>query len=372
MKHILNKGKIAATIVLLLASTFSYAQTSTPAYTDAQINKIMDKSSYPNYDKDKTDMEKIKTIFYHPGNSYNYKTSIEKLENIKWAKSKIDSVSKAYSEYWKVYKDQMKKREECDYLYELVKTQIKEFEDYIKNTDNGANPVFTVPKQLDDALELAKSKQDIVNSERYKSLKFSEKRNYVKSEWYRVDDEVLGADYQIAKLKYTKGENYEGLGALIKKREEAVSSINALKSELDSKVVEASMAELENIKMPAEVYAGADKATLKKNLTEYWAKDIECKEYKLLKVIFNHAGWERKQGTQYQRNSSDHNQITGTDYNYSFLEVTVIFQRPGDAAEIANMFEAEVSKDNINKTVEYGFICSDERSFKQILTKNVK
>jgi len=89
-------------------------------------------------------------------------------------------------------------------------------------------------------------------------------------------------------------------------------------------------------------------------------------------VIFNNANWEKKEGTEYNRNVQNNNQITGTDFSYSFLEVTVIFQRPSDNQEISSMFEAEVSKDNTNKTVQVNFICGDELSFRKILTKNVK
>jgi|SRR6185312_15207951 len=255
MRKYLNKKTGFLILALVLSATITYSQenTTTPKYTDAQISEIMDKKSYPNYDKDKTALEQFKPIFIRNGESYNYKTSIPKLECLKQVNNKLDSAEKAYGEYWKVYEQQMKKRDDFAYLCATLKKEIKNFEDYIKNTSSSlGNPVYTVPAKFDDALALAKTTGDnVLNSERYKAMKFSERQTYAKSEWYKVDSKILEADYSIAVLKYQKGDNYEGLTPLMKKREETVTQINALKTDFDNKMVEASKTELAKVTMPA-------------------------------------------------------------------------------------------------------------------------
>ncbi|MFI5150719.1 MAG: hypothetical protein ACHQRM_13365 [Bacteroidia bacterium] len=355
-----------------LWSGYSFSQNSNQktAYSDEQLLKILDKKSYPHYAEDQEALKKMKSVFIHDGNSYNPKTDVEKLGILKWTKAKLDSIASTYAEYWRIYEEQMKKKEDLDYQYSRLKKEIKEFETHLGAMEQGGeNAVVAGSQTLDKALEKAKTKADILTTDNYKKLKYSEKEDYVRSQWDRVEDELETVRFRIALLTYRKGGNDGGVGILTKKMQEAETEIQAVRKDFDTKMLETCKADLDKVKLPAEVYAGADKEKLRTYLKTEWSKSVQCKECKLMKVVFNHPAWEQKKGREYKKHND---QVTGTDINYSFLEVTVVFQRSGDIPEVLSMFEAEISKDNINKTMEAGFICGDPRSFKKILAKNVK
>ncbi|MBI3502890.1 MAG: hypothetical protein HY063_13955 [Bacteroidetes bacterium] len=336
-------------------------------YSKDELNKVLDIKSYPDYEKDNARLKEINREYYNHGNYLNDLT--KPANDFQKACEDTAALAKKYRDYWNASLDYNNMPGEMYNMYNETQAKMNDFKKYMAQNYSGTDVLAKkeIEKIISETEESAKSKHNITAS--------------------RFGGEYSNIDFYIAAIRMLKGTNDATAMNLQTQAEDSKKKIETMNAEVNQKYEAEQQADKKereekekkefeekaaSTKCPKEIYAGADKETLRKNLTAAWKTDMECKDYKLLKVIFHSANWEKKKGTQYERNANNTNEITGTDFNYSFLEVMVVFQMPDDAPEIANMFEAEVAKDNINKTVAYNFICRKVDSFEPILTKNVK
>jgi hypothetical protein len=353
-------------------------------YTDDEIKKIMDKNSYPDYDSDKATVTVIYAL-YQPIN--NRHTKSERLENLSWSRKEVEDIGTKYAEYWSVYNEQMHQYEPMEALWNQLKstpsrsktnkfygshTFIDQFEsEVVERSGRLGNPVYTVPKMLNDVEEKAKGNNAILEKDDFKSANYQDKQKQVNSAWTSVELDMEDIDYDIGLAKYKLGDDNSDLKDLYKKRDETAANIATYKKDFDSKFLSACMADLAKIKPPAEVYAGADKQKFKKAIYEEWAR-VFYKEDTIVKIIFNGGKWSLDNRREYRDASFDGSVISATDKSNSYLDVTIIYKDPKDQAGILNMWKGYIDKDNKDGSYTY-HICPEGGYLPdKILAKNVK
>lgn len=358
--------------------TSNQVNTEKKTYTEAEIAKLMDIKSYPDYDLDKAEIDRIYALY----NSTSRTGKVERLEKLKSSKQKVEEIGKKYSEYWSVYWDQMKKMEPMDAKWEKLKSPVRSYgpktsfidivqEEADKKLKQQGNPTFVVPKMLSDAEAKAKGNSTLFDKPDFKSANYDNKQKMANSKWASVNLDLEDINYIIALAKYKSGEESSDVKELMKKRDESVANIDGYKKDFNSKVVSLCMAELATIKPPMEIYTGGDKEQLRKAIQAEW-KNGYCKENTLVKIIFNGSKWTKDNRRIYENASSDGSVVTARDQSNSYLDVTIIYKDPKDSPEMLNEWDGYVDKDN-TEGKNYFHICP-EGGFgpKKILAKNVK
>lgn len=341
-----------------------------PAYTEEEVIKIMDKKSYPNYNSDKAELEAIRKMYggsssydddSYGGSSSNHDEEhdekvkelnfidpdVNRIENLINTKTKFDKFTNVYAIYWKVYQEQMNSQEPMEKSYNDAKNSIKSFESKINPNNINGNPLFLAQKEMDNAVPYAE-KADPAGS----------------SNWNQSEYHMKNASRYIAIIKYQKGTNAAGLSDLVSKNEETKAKIIALKKQFDSKLAAIEYAKIDEKRAPGEKYSGADKESLRQRVIAAWNKQ-NCKDFKVVKVIFSGSDWKRTRGTDYIKSYS-----TFTDYDYSELYFTFILKGVADQS-IAYICGDFFHLDNLSKKMrDLELSCTPE--CEKMLSKNLK
>jgi acid stress-induced BolA-like protein IbaG/YrbA len=352
-------------------------QAQQKSYTPEEIAKIMDKKSYPDYDADKADIDRIYALY----NSSKREGKAERLEKLAWSKQRLDEVGKKYGEYWQVYWQQVKQQEPMGAMYQRLKTTAKYgpktgyvdvFEAEVeKDIKRSGNPVYAVPQKLSAAQEKAKGISSIFDKSDFKEANYDGKQKQANSAWTSVTLDMQDIDWQIALAKYQQGADNNDVKKLLKNRDETEAAIEGYKKDFDTKLVSVCMKELAAIKQPAEVYAGADKEQLRKAIQTEWKKGY-CKDNTLVKIIFTSSKWDRDDRRVYENASNDGSVITAHNESDSYLNVSIIYKDKQGQPEILDMWEGYIDKDNKGGGFTW-HICPEGGYFpKKILAKNVK
>lgn len=369
-------------------------------YTEEEIMKIMDKNSYPDYKKHMNVLSFIDSIYNFKSNSHGHHdeedeseikepTLVDKVNWLKWSFSSLDTIKKIYSEYWKVYMEQTKATEPMRKKYdELAMDKYDENGKYnygfvgygavtgflqsVKSESdykNKGNPIFTIPIELDKIVESTNARFEELNSSYFTGASYDEQKNFFKNPNSQRQWTLDQIDYKIAVYIYTKGENDVGTGKLLAKRNEVQEELNKadkkLNEEIITKATAIANANLEKLFPPNELYNGSDKEILRKQILAEWSNS-DCKQKKIVKVIFTEPKWQSRSGRDYDKNA--HGNWTGSDYNYSKMYFTIICKDPSDKPEHLRIIDGSVYKDNIAKSKDISFSCNGNL----ILSKNVK
>lgn len=331
-------------------------------YSEEEVIKIMDKKSYPSYNADKSELESIRKMFggndSHDSDEGHDEEQSKKarelkfihpdvnlIENLVNTKTKFDKYSDLYGTYWKIYQEQMGSQEPLESSYNKAKSTIQQFEFKIDlgNYSSG-NPLFLAQKEIDNALEYADNGAN----------------------WNQLEYHMQNTSRYIAYIKHKKGDNAPGLSDLVKKNEEAKVKIIEAKKQFDAKNAAIELASIEEKRAPAEKYNGADKESLRQRVIAAWNKQ-NCKEYKLIKVIFTTNDWKRYKGTNYYKSTSTFN-----DYDYSELQYVILYKQVSENQTFAYIAEYNFIKDHfINKMEDPEFSCDFSLEDK-LLLKNIK
>lgn len=355
-----NTGKEANTAKLEEAKTPANNEPAkavepVKTYTEEEKAKILDKANYSTYKADKEKLEQIRHAYR------NQDLSVEKISQIKPSRDTLERIAKTYKEFWLVYEQDAGKPEQTNYLYKQALENIRLNEGTVYNYQNTA--YREAKASLTETVELAEKKVETFTSESYKK-------------WDDVDKLYEKAALYVAALKFMKGDNHAEVLEVLKKQETTLNKLPALKtsfmtklSELEAKELALEMKELETVKMPAEIYKGADKEALRKKII---AANSDCQDFKLVKVILTDDTWTRDKGAKYHEGSG-----TYTNYDKSSLIVTFIIHDKKSA--FGYIINDRIIKDHLSNTIDYtinpDFICDRVDYIKRqqkILMKNVK
>lgn len=321
-------------------------------YNDAQIQKILDKSSYPEYDNDYRKLEKIKKlyIFQQNGNTfygtmdYDFNKAKSQVSEFTSSRKQLSESSSRYTEFWDVYKARMNENESMHKLYLEDKKAIDEFERVLATY---GDPLTEINKKLEEALSTANelkakgSLKDTWNNNQYD---------------LKVIPALDRADFLILVRQATKENDAENI-TLAKKAAESRGKCEEIKAGIRQ-------AELEAVKCPVEKYKGTDKEALKKRVRAEWTKSYP--NDKILGIYIVDEQWDRQKGSNWNQNYNRYEQ-----YDNSWLMVRVIIQ---NTAQLATIYEASIGKNHLNgNTLDLSYFNKSLGISKgEILVKNVK
>jgi hypothetical protein len=322
-------------------------------YTPEQINAILNKASYPDYEKDRNVLWEFSKLYIVRQNgtnfygtlSYNTLEATRQANMFKSSSEAITPIGEKYAEYWEVYEAVNKKKEDMHTLYLEDKKAIAEF---AKNVSNYHNLPAQAQKHLDEAL---------ANSNQFKAANTTENK-YGEDEYAsKVGWKFDNANYCLALLRCQKGDNDPEVIQL-------ASNIETTKKACEKTRDDIYAVKLAAVKCPVDAYKGADRDKLKNMVKTHW-KTLYPGET-ILGVYILDQNWERRKGSEY-------NKLTNRNENYdnSWLLVHIVVQKSPEVADIYgayiqknHMKNNEVDCDNFNKAlgIRKG----------EILVKNVK
>jgi hypothetical protein len=293
-------------------------------YSAAEKTKILDKTNYPDYDKDFAYVDKLyfnSSSFSFTGN--NFKTDSTTYIQAQQTKKEFELIKEKYTEYWDVYKSENMRDDAIQDRYKGVNRKIIDFETTINNYANYASTA--VPEYLE------KAKTAYEECKTSGSLKDGFGNNRQKE----IYPHFIYAEYYLNVLKLVKGDSNAAYIEVNNKyktsKTEITSGVNKLELDLLAKKV-----------APIDKYKGADKEKHRAAVIKMYNESTSqnnCRSGKVLKVYFTDDQWNRKTGIDWNNN--------GQSYDNSFLNVAIVvsdYENP----EKANVLYSYVVKDNLN------------------------
>lgn len=336
-KSMNNIYRIMAIIIAFSCSLEMKAQ------SEADIMRIMDKNSYPNYNKDLATLLRIDTLYNYE--KYNVRPSMAvKIKNLEWAKGEIDRINKVYDEYWKVFSSKMGKEEAMYSLSTKLYTPesnsrrasgfIVYFEIGLKN--NSGDLFFPTQGILDKVIKQVTDNMALLNDT---ERDYYEKNDLAKTWWLVVNRDLDQADANISIMQYKKGQENEQVKSILNRMKETANEVNSKRIEFNAKMDALKTTTAQAEKIPVDLYQGADRTNLITNIKK------QVNNEKVIKVILPDAKWETHKGIQ-----------DGTSYHYLVMNIYVITQDPESsvfAFKNFGTFTTSPKKDFENGVLEF-------------------